>query len=548
MTDQRSTGLSRRHFIVGTGALGTGLATVGAPAVLRAAENKDRVIIGMTQEPVQFNPLLYVNSGTENVPEACMFDALWDMNDQGQFIPNLAVEMPSRENGRISPDGLVWKITLKRDVKWSDGQPFTAKDVEFTYQTIMNPKVAIRSRSGFDLIKNLKVVDDQNVEIELAKPFTPFLWAWQNMHIVPQHILGGEADINSSAFNAKPIGTGPYTLKTRVAGSHMVYERNPDYHRGPAKIRQVIHKFVPDQLVLYRQGRTGEVDYVGLQGVPYDRWNEAKQLPNATFFWFAQPWVQFIYFNCGKPQFSDPKVRKALYIACEMQKSIDDIYFGAYPRTLSYLAPTHWAYNHSLKEETPNPELAAKMLDEAGWRIGQDGIREKDGVKLAFTMSTTAGNQARQGCQALFQQDWKKIGVDMQIKNMPASVVWGEYTTQSQFDTLLVAWEPTVGMDPDYTARAHSKMIPVKDHQGSNYVQYQNPEVDKLLEAGVVETDTEKRKEIYGRVQEILLEEVPFAPQGATTQGSLMKKGLTGVKPNQYVTDETWNIQDWSWA
>ena len=163
MTHQRSTGLSRRHFIAGTGAVGTGLVTVGAPAVLRAAENKDRVIIGMTQEPVQFNPLLYVNSGTENVPEACMFDALWDMDDQGQFIPNLAVEVPTRENGRISPDGLVWKITLKQGVKWSDGQPFTAKDVDFTYQTIMNPKVAIRSRSGFDLIKNLKVVDDQNV-------------------------------------------------------------------------------------------------------------------------------------------------------------------------------------------------------------------------------------------------------------------------------------------------------------------------------------------------------------------------------------------------
>ena len=305
----------------------------------------------------------------------------------------------------------------------------------------------------------------------------------------------------------------------------MVYERNPDYHRGPAKIRQVIHKFVPDQLVLYGQGRTGEVDYVGLQGVPYDRWNEAKQLPNATFFSFAQPWVQFIYFNCGKPQFSDPKVRKALYTALEMQRSIDDIYFGAYPRTLSYLAPTHWAYNHALKEETPNPDLAAKMLDEAGWRVGQDGVREKDGVKLAFTMSTTAGNQARQGCQALFQQNWKKIGVDMQIKNMPASVVWGEYTTQSQFDTLLVAWEPTVGMDPDYTARAHSKMIPVKDHQGSNYVQYQNPEVDKLLEAGVVETDTEKRKEIYGRVQEILLEEVPFAPQGGDDPGLADEEG-----------------------
>jgi peptide/nickel transport system substrate-binding protein len=202
-------------------------------------------------------------------------------------------------------------------------------------------------------------------------------------------------------------------------------------------------------------------------GVPSDRWVEAAALPGLRT---PTPFVQFIYFNCGKPQFADPKVRKALYLVLEMQKSLGDVYFKTWARTLSYLHPTHWAYNHALREETPNPELAAKLLDEAGWHVGTDGIRAKDGVKMQFTMSTTAGNQTRQSCQALFQQNWKKIGVAMEIKNMPASVVWGEYTTKSQFDTLLVAWEPTVGMDPDYTARCHSKQIPVKDGAGSNYV------------------------------------------------------------------------------
>lgn len=536
---------SRRRVLAGAGSLG--LAAAALPRAARA-QSRDRIIIAMSQEPVQFNPLLYVNSGTENVPEACMFDALWDVDEAGRFIPNLAVEVPSRENGRVSPDGLVWKITLKRDVKWSDGQPFTARDVEFTYQTIMNPSVAARSRVGFDLIKNLKVVDDLNVEIELSRPFSPFLWAWQSMHIVPRHILGAEANINTAHFNAEPIGTGPFTLKSRVAGSYMTYDRNPNYHRGPAKVRQIVHKFVPELLVMYSQMKTGEIDYLGLSGVPADRWAEAKTLPNIVFVALPQPWVQFVYFNCGKPQFADPKVRKALYMALEIEKSLKDVYFDTYPRTLSYLHPSHWAYDHTLKDETPNPTLAAKMLDEAGWKPGPDGIREKDGAKMSFTMSTTAGNQARQGCQALFQQNWKAIGVDMQIKNMPASVVWGEYTTKSQYDTLLVAWEPTVGMDPDYTARAHSKMIPNKTGQGSNYTQYSNAEVDALLEKGVTITDPEERKPIYARIQEILLDEVPFAPHGASQQGQAYKKGMTGVKPNAYTVDATWNIQDWGWA
>ena len=539
-----------RRGLIRRGA-GAGALALGAPALLpgsASGQSRDRLILGMSQEPVQFNPLLYVNSGTENVPEAAMFDALWDMNDKGQFIPNLAAQLPTTANGGISPDGKIWKVQLKRDVKWSDGAPFTARDVEFTYQTIMNPKIAIRSRSGFDLIKNFKVVDDHNIEMELKAPFVPFLWAWQNMHIVPHHLLSKEADINTSGYNSQPIGTGPYLLKTRVAGSHMIYERNPNYHRGSAKIGTFIHKFVPDMLVLYGQARTGEVDYLGLGGVPNDRWAEAQKIADRDFFAVPQPWVQFIYFNCGKPQFSDPKVRKALYIATEMQKSIDDIYFGTLKRTQSYLHTSHWAYNPNLKEETPNPELAAKMLDEAGWRVGADGIREKGGVKMKFSMSTTAGNAARQGSQQLFQQNWKRIGVDMEIKNFPASVVWGEYTTKSQFDTLLVSWEPTVGMDPDYTARAHSKQIPVKHGVGSNYVQYENAEVDRLLELGVTQTDVEERKKTYWRVQEILHAEMPFAPQLGTAQGRLKRKNLINDKPNEYVVDATWNIQEWAWA
>lgn len=539
--------ISRRSLIKSAAAASL-VVPVGGIYSPALAQKRDRIILGTTQEPVQFNPLLYVNAGAESIPEALMFDALWDVDQTGQFIPNLAARIPTVENGDVSADARIWRINLKRDVKWSDGQPFTAKDVEFTYQTVINPKIAVRSRSGFDLIKNFKVVDAYTIEIELDRPYVPFMWAWQNMHIVPHHLLSKEENLSTSGFNAKPVGTGGYLLKTRTAGSHMVYEANPNYHRGRAKIGQFIHKFVPDQLVAYGQARTGEIDYLAVSGVPFDRWAEASKLPDRTFFALAQPWVQFVYFNCEKPQFKDPKVRKALSLALEMQKAIDDVFFGAYKRTLSYLHASHWAYNADLKDDGPNPQLAAKMLDEAGWKVGADGVREKDGVKMKFTMSTTSGFPARQATQAIFQQNWKAIGVDMEIKNMPASVVWGEYTTKSQFDTLLVSWEPTVGMDPDYTARAHSKMIPAKTGTGSNYTQYQNAEVDRLLEEGVRQTDVAQRKKTYGRVQEILFEEVPFAPQGGVHQGQITNKALQGIKPNQYVVDAAWNVHEWSWG
>jgi peptide/nickel transport system substrate-binding protein len=541
-------GMTRRKFIKTTGTLTAcaAAASVGVPR--RVWAKKNNVIVGMTQEPVNFNALLYVNSGTEEVPEACVFDALWDINDKGEFVPNLAAEVPTLENGGISPDGLVWKINLKKGVKWQDGAPFTAKDVEFTYQTIVNPNIAIRSRSGFDLISEFKIIDDHSAEIHLSEPYVPFAWAWQKMHIVPEHILSKVPDMNTAEYNSNPIGTGPYKLVKREAGSHMVYTRNPDYHRGAPAIESVIHKFVPDQTVLYTQFKTGEVDVIGLHGVPPERFEESRTLPGRDALETPAPWVEFVYFNCGKPQFKEKEVRQALYFAIDKEKWIKDIYYGLPPRTLSYLHPTHWAYNSELKDPGYDPGRAAEMLEAAGWKKGSDGIREKSGVKLQFSMSTTAGSKAREQAQAMIQANWKEIGVAMEIKNMPASVVWGEYTTKSQFDTLMVGWEPTVGMDPDYSARCHSKQIPAKYGTGSNYVQYENPDLDKLLEEGVLISDMQKRKAVYDKIQAILHEDVPFAPIFAYMFMYGKKSDLMGYKINPYVTDITWNIQDWSWG
>ncbi|WP_428928871.1 peptide ABC transporter substrate-binding protein [Marinibacterium sp. SX1] len=540
----RTSNLTRRGLIKGAAASGLVLPATGLFAPALAQRSTDRVILGATQEPAQFNPLLYSNGGTETIPEALMFDALWDVTEKGDFVPNLAARLPTRENGDVSPDGRVWRVHLKRDVTWSDGQPFTARDVEFTYRTIVDPAVAARMRSGFDLIESFEVIDDHTVEMRLSTNYVPFYWAWQAMHIVPRHLLEGETDINTSGFNAQPVGTGPYTLQSRMAGSHMIYAANETYHRGRPAIGQFIHAFIPDQLVAYGQARTGEIDMFTLSGVPADRWDEAKALPGRVFMETPMPWVQFIYFNCEKPQFSDPRVRKALYVALEMQKSIDDITFGTNLRTMSYLSPLHWAYNGDLPEETADPARAERMLDDAGWTRGPDGIRAKDGVQLKFTMSTTAGVPSRQATQAMFQQNWKDIGVEMEIRNMPGSVVWGDYTTKSEFDTLLVAWEPTMGMDPDYSARCHTDAI----GSGANYTLYSNPEVDRLLDLGASQEDMEERRDTYGQVQAILLDEVPFAPQMALNQGGLRKEALQGIKPNQYVTDAAWNVHEWSWG
>jgi peptide/nickel transport system substrate-binding protein len=333
-----------------------------------------------------------------------------------------------------------------------------------------------------------------------------------------------------------------------VAGSYIAFEPNPKYHGGAPKLTSLVQKYVPDQQTLFAQFQTGEVDVYDLQGIPPLLYQRAKALPGSKILLNPNPFVEFIYFNCGKPQFEDKRVRKALYMAVDRKGWIDAVYYGVPVPTLSYLPPNHWAYNKALVDPGYDPQKAAALLDEAGWKVAADGVRAKDGVGLAFSMSTTAGAKAREQAQQLLQQNFKKINIDMTIKNMPASVVWGDYTVQSQFDTLMVGWDALLYPDPDYGDRIRSTAIPAKGGSGSNYVQYQNPEIDELSNKGVAATNLEERKAIYDKIQAILLDDLPFAPIFSYQTIIGVRDRLKGYEVNPYLTSNAWNTADWTTA
>ncbi len=387
----------RRQLLAG----GAAMMALSGTRPARAAGAAGQCVLGVTQEAVNFNPLLYVNTGVETSVEYIVFDAPWQIGPDGKFFPNLAAEMPTRANGGISADGRTWTIKLHPGVTWHDGTPFTSADVAFTLETITNPKNVVRSRNGHEHVANFDTPDEHTIRIQLKDNFAPYIVSWQKTSIIPKHILAGVADINTAPFNTSPIGTGPYKFKERVAGSYISFTPNANYHRGAPKLTSLVQKYVPDQQTLYAQFQTGEVDIYDLQGIPPLLYSRAKKLPGSQILLSPSPFVEFIYFNCGKPQFQDKAVRKAIYMAIDKKGWIDAVYYGVPQPTLSYLPPNHWAYNKNLKDPGYNPAQAAAMLDAAGWTVGSDGVRAKGGVRLAFTYVHHGGQQvARAGAAA----------------------------------------------------------------------------------------------------------------------------------------------------
>ncbi|MFC4670964.1 peptide ABC transporter substrate-binding protein [Seohaeicola nanhaiensis] len=522
---------------------------LGKPAFAQTppAAPKGRVVVGLSQEPTVFNPLMPHIEVDDGV-DFSVFDALFRIDPTGVIVPNLATEVPSQANGGISEDGLEWRVKLRDDVRWHDGEPFTAEDVKYTLELIVNPDFRAWRTAGHSLVRDITVVSPTEITWRMEEAFAPYISFLTETFMVPKHILSAEADLNNAAFNQAPVGTGAFKWGQRLAGDRLELVANPDYFGEGPYIEQLIFKYIPDMTVLYTQFKSGDIDMVGTHYITPDNYAEASKLADRVVTLVPKGSVESIYLNMEKPQFKDPAVRQALYMAIDRSAIIDALNYGVPKPIETFMPPQSYYYNPDLPAHEFNLEGARKLLDDAGWKPGADGIREKDGVRLSFANSTTSGAHLREQAQQFMQQTFAEIGVEMTIENLPAAVMWGDFWGLSQFDTAMVGITYLIGADPDVTNRFHSKAITAQGGAGSNNAQYKNPEVDALLEEGSRTFDPEKRREIYFRVQEIIRQDLPFLPLFANTQIYGRKAGIQGYVPNTNTRTESWKAASWYWG
>ena len=479
----------------------------------------NQLIISSIGDASFLNPILAQDSASSDI-NGFVFNGLikYNRNLDG-FVGDLA------ESWKVE-GGQEPRITffLRKGVLWHDGKSFTADDVKFTYDKIMDPKTNTVRRSSFELVKNAEVLDPYTFRVTYKQPFSPGLESW-GMGIIPKHLLEN-VDINTASFNRKPIGTGPFRFAEWVTDEKIVVETNPRYFEGKPNLDGIIYRIIPEAALNEMEIMTRGVDYSGVFPYEYRRMNEVPFLGV-----YSQPSLGYTYigYNFKNPLFQDRRVRHALTYAVNREAIVQYVLYGLGVVATGPFPNQMWYWNPDVKPIPYDPPKAKALLEEAGWKANKDGILEKDGKPFRFTLITNSGNDTRRDVGVLVQRQLREIGIDVTLELYEWSVFIKDFINAKHFDACILGW--SLSVDPDAYEIWHSSQI----EKGFNFVSYRNPEVDRLWEEGRSEYNIEKRKKIYWRIHELIAEDQPytflFVPLGISAlqkKFALLDKDGTG--------------------
>jgi peptide/nickel transport system substrate-binding protein len=483
-----------------------------------------QIVFGMTGDPVIFNPILSTDVPSGNI-NSRVYSSLVRANENMEPIGDLAKEWS------VSEDGLVWTFKLRDDVYWHDGTKFTSADVKYTYEAIKHPDYLGIRATDFKPITKVEAPDDYTIELHLDEPYAPIL-SKLVIGIIPKHIFE-EYEIGKMKecpANMEPIGTGPWKFVTWEKGQYIMLEANENYYGEGPYIEKIIWKFYGDNQVMLAALENGDIDYMG--AIPPDDVARIQEALSETHD--IRPVTQNGYTYIGlkqtDPILKDKFVRQALMYGTNRQQIVDHVLMGYGEIMNANIPRLSWAYaGDELNPYEYNPEKAKELLDQAGWKVGADGIREKDGMKMDVKLLTSTGNKVLEAALLIVQQNWKDLGVNVEVEYIEWAVLCEQYLDVAKFQSYALGW--SLGIDPDFYLFFHSDAAVNEQGQlvGFNDVEFKNERLDELLELGRTEMDQEERKRIYIEAQKIVNEELPYVFLYASSSPAAMHKKVQGV-------------------
>lgn len=510
----------------------------GSPSA-NDAEVKNQVIVAMNMnsEPAAgFDPFVSWGCG-EHVHEPLIQSTLITTDADLEFVNDLATEY------YCADDGMTWYFTIRDDVKFTDGEPLSASDVAFTINGIIESEAA---EADLSMVEKAVATDDTHVEIVMTKPYNALLYTLAVVGIVPEHAHGED-------YGANPIGSGRYMLEQWDRGQQVILKANPDYYGEAPKMERVVVVFMEEDAALAAV-RAGQVDIAYTSATYSDQTSEGYELfacETVDSRGISLPSIAAGQtkadganeYPAGNDVTCDLAVRRAINYGVDRQAMIDNVLNGYGTPAYSVCDSSPWG-SPDMKVET-DVEAAKKLLDEAGWALGEDGIRSKDGVRAAFDMYYASDDSVRQALAAEFADQMKELGIEVSIKGAS----WDDIYPHEFATPILWGWG----------SNAPTELYELTYSKGwGNYACYDNAEIDSYLDEALAVPYIEDSYELFQKAQWDGTQGV--APQGAATWVWLAnvdhlyfkRTGLEVAEQKPHPHGHGWslvnNVDRWSWA
>jgi peptide/nickel transport system substrate-binding protein len=542
------------------------------PQTAPAADTpRDHFRIGMSQYPSTLHPLFDAMVAKSVVLGTALrsitaYDAAW------QPVCLLCTELPSFDNGRArkiknkdGTTGIAATYTLKDDLFWDDGTPVTVKDILFTWRVGRHPQSGVSNGEFYAKdIADITTESDKTFTIHFAREKCEFA-ALGEVYPLPAHIEEKTFDEdpatykNRTLYNTAPatkgLYIGPYRVTSAQAGAAVSLEKHPQWKGKPPAFSRITFRAIENSAALSAQLLTGEIDYIlGELGLTLDQATSFEkrlhsQRPGKFNVVYRQGLTyEHIDFHTDRAPYDDINLRRALLLAIDRDSINKQLFDGRQPPALTSINPLDTVFTDTVRKYPYDPAEAGRLLDAAGWKLKEDGLRYNDkGEKLTVYFSTTAGNKSREMIQQSIQSDWKKSGITAVIENEPARVLFGDTLKERKNKGgVMYAWMSSPRNIPRTTLSSTMIPSPENNYAGQNTTGYKNPRMDKIIDDLETVCEPGKNTALWHELQHIYADDLPALPLYYRADSFFIPAWLSGVEPTGHLNPSTLWIENWS--
>lgn len=542
------------------------LALIGVSSLISDAQaiSKERLTIGISQYPSTLHPAFdsmlaktYVVAMTRRPITA--YDPDWKQ------VCLLCTSLPSLDQGTAVPEltqdgqeGLAVQYELLPDAVWGDGTPITTQDILFSVEMGKDPASGVDNAEQYRRIDRVEIDGDKRFTLHLNKRTCDYQ-GLSGLTLLPRHIEKPIFDQGAAEYRQRTaydtdstnpgLWHGPYRIAKVTPGQSILLQRNPEWWGKSPYFDEIEIRAIENTAALTANLLAGDIDMIaGELGLSVDQALAFQERYGDDYQIIFKPSLVYehIDLNLDNPILKDVRVRQALLYGIDRSLITERLFKGKQPVAQSNVNPLDIRYDPDIPHYAYDPDKAAGLLDQAGWVMGADGIRQKDGTALSLTLQTTAGNKSRELVQQVLQNQWKQIGIDIRIENEPPRVLFGDTISKRRYPAMaMYAWMSAPESVPRTTL--HSQEIPQEANAwaGQNYPGYASPEMDKIIDGLEFNCDEAQQDQLWTQMQQLYVTDLPVLPLYFRSDTYILPKTLSGLTPTGHQFPSPLWVEDW---